>query len=115
MSEKPAREFTWIEGLAICFAMIGIQLSSEVINQWGAYFYSPSARVGRAVYVAVGMVGVIFIVGTVWDAMTGPIVGIWPDKTKTRPGWLRLVPVHGRVSCGATRAAVLGRIGPGRR
>lgn len=96
MMGKPHREFSWIEGIAICFAMIGIQLSSEVINQWGTYFYSPSVGVGRTVYVAVGIVGWIFIAGTVWDAMTGPIVGIWSDKTKTRPGWLRLLPIHGR-------------------
>ncbi|HNR33450.1 MAG TPA: MFS transporter, partial [Candidatus Hydrogenedentes bacterium] len=96
MHLKPGREFTWVEGTAVCLAMIGIQLSSEVINQWGTYFYSPSVGVGRTIYVAVGIVGWIFIAGTIWDAMTGPIVGIWSDKTKSRPGWLRILPIHGR-------------------
>lgn len=96
MNHKPAREFTWVEGVAICLAMIGIQLSSEVINQWGTYFYSPSVGVGRTIYVAVGIVGWIFIAGTIWDAFTGPVVGIWSDKTKSRPGWLRLLPIRGR-------------------
>ena len=61
---SPDREFSWVEGLAICLAMIGVQLCSEVINQWGLYFYSPSGGVGRTIYVSVGMVGIIFIIGT---------------------------------------------------
>lgn len=96
MGDAPRREFSFVEGAAICLAMIGIQLSSEVINQWGTYFYSPSVGVGRTVYVVVGLVGYIFIAGTVWDAMTGPIVGLWSDKTRTKPGWLRIVPIYGR-------------------
>jgi len=94
--DRSAREFTWIEGMAVCLAMIGIQLSSEVINQWGTYFYSPSVGVGRTIYVAVSVVGWIFIAGTIWDALTGPVVGIWSDKTRSRPGWLRLLPIRGR-------------------
>ena len=96
METKPHVEFKWYEGLALCLAMIGIQLSSEVMNQWGAYFYSPSVGVGRTIYVAVGVVGYIFIAGTVWDAAIGPFVGIWSDRTKTKPGLLRLVPIRGR-------------------
>ena len=90
------REFTWVEGLAICLGMIGVQLGSEVLNQWGLYFYSPSEGVGRTVYVAVGSVWVIFLVGTLWDAVTDPLVGVWSDNTRTRPGWLRLIPLRGR-------------------
>ncbi len=94
--DAPRKEFTWVEGLAFCLAYIGVQLSSEVINQWGTYFYSPSGGVGRTIYVSIAIVGYIFIAGTLWDAMTGPLVGIWSDRTKSRPGWLRLLPIHGR-------------------
>lgn len=97
VSTRPApREFTWVEGLALALSMIGVQLSSEVMNQWGFYFYSPSEGVGRTIYVAVGMAGMIFIIGTIWDAVTDPLVGIWSDKTNTRPGLLRLLPIRGR-------------------
>lgn len=96
MDTNNQKEFAWYEGLALCLAMIGIQLSSEVMNQWGTYFYSPSVGVGRTVYVAVGIVGYIFIAGTIWDAALGPFVGIWSDRTKTKPGLLRLVPIRGR-------------------
>ena len=34
MPEPRQQEFSWIEGLSICLAMIGVQLSSEVMNQW---------------------------------------------------------------------------------
>ncbi|MBW7864837.1 MAG: MFS transporter [Candidatus Hydrogenedentes bacterium] len=96
MAATKAREFSWVEGLSLCLSMIGVQLCSEVINQWGLYFYSPSAGVGRTIYVSVGLVGVIFIVGTVWDAFSSPIVGAWSDKTPTRPGRWRLIPIPGR-------------------
>ncbi len=96
MNQPAHREFTWKEGLAMCLAMIGVQLSSEIMNQWGTYFYSPSVGVGRTVYVSVGLVGFIFIIGTIWDAITDPLIGAWSDKTKTRPGRLRLLSIRGR-------------------
>jgi len=90
------REFSWLEGLAICLSMIGVQLCSEVINQWGLYFYSPSAGVGRTIYVPVYLVGIIFIVGTIWDAFSSPVVGLISDKTPTRPGRWRFPRIQGR-------------------
>ena len=89
-------EFHWYEGLAICLSMIGVQLCSEVINQWGLYFYSPSGGVGRTVYVSIGLVGYIFIIGTFWDAFSSPLVGALSDKTPTRPGRWRIIPIYGR-------------------
>ncbi len=95
---KPRRkpEYTWIEGLAICLGMIAVQLSTQVISQWGTYFYSPSLGTGRTVYVAVSLAGMIFIVGTIWDSITDPLVGMWSDKTRTRPGRLRVFRISGR-------------------
>lgn len=94
--DTPAREeFTWREGLAMCLAMIGVQLSSEILNQWGTFFYSPPEGVGRTIYVTVGMVGYIFIIGTLWDAITDPLMGALSDRTKTWGRW-RLLPLRGR-------------------
>lgn len=92
------REFTWGEGLAFCLAYVGVQLCSEVINQWGTYFYSPSEGVGRTIFVHIGMVKYIFIIGTMWDALIGPVVGVFSDKTSTQPGRLRrlFAPIRGR-------------------
>lgn len=89
-------EFTWVEGLAFCLAYVGVQLNSEVINSWGLYFYSPSGGTGRTIYVTVEMVKYIFILGTLWDAMACPAVGIWSERTHTRPGRLRIIPIRGR-------------------
>ena len=90
------QEFSWMEGLSICLAMIGVQLSSEVMNQWGTYFYSPSAGVGRTIYVSVGLVGYIFIIGTTWDAFTGPLIGMWSDRPRTRRGRFAFLAPSGR-------------------
>lgn len=95
-TEPIHNEFRWYEGLAICLSMIGVQLCSEVINQWGLYFYSPSGGVGRMVYVSIGLVGYIFIIGTFWDAFSSPVVGALSDKTPTRPGRWRIIPIYGR-------------------
>ena len=96
LASPPKKEFTWVEGLALCLAMIGVQLCSEVINQWGLYFYSPSGGVGRTIYVSVGLVGIIFIIGTIWDAFSSPLIGAISDKTSTRPGRWRILPIPGR-------------------
>ena len=42
------------------------------------------------------LAGFIFIIGTIWDAITDPLIGMWSDKTQTKPGKFRLVPIHGR-------------------
>ncbi len=94
--QSAAREFSRLEGFAVCMGMIGVQLSSEVINQWGTYFYSPSLGVGRTVYVGIGIVGYIFIIATIWDGITDPLSGTWSDKTRTRPGAMRLPRIQGR-------------------
>ncbi len=93
---RQEKEYTWVEGLAICLGMIGVQLATQIIAQWGVYFYSPSQGIGRTVYVSVGLVGLFFIIGTIWDAITDPLVGMWSDRTRTRPTWLRLLPIRGR-------------------
>jgi len=96
MEDNRRPEFSWIEGMAISLAMIGVQLSSEVLNQWGFYFYSPSEGVGRTIYVAIKFVWIIFFIGTLWDAVTDPLIGSWSDKTKTTPGVFRYFRMRGR-------------------
>lgn len=93
---KEAPEFHWYEGLALCLAMIGVQLGSEVINTWGTYFYSPTEAVGRTVYVPVEWMGIIFVIGTIWEALTGPLVGSMSDRTPAKPGPRRFPRISGR-------------------
>lgn len=90
-----AKEFRWYEGLAVCLAYIGIQLGSEVVTSWGFTFYS-AAGSGRTVFVAVGLVWIIFAFGRLFDAITDPLIGMWSDATRTDRGRWRLVPLHGR-------------------
>ncbi|MCC6694648.1 MAG: MFS transporter [Candidatus Hydrogenedentes bacterium] len=90
------KEFTRLEGLAFCLSAIGVQLSTEYIAQWGPYFYSPTEGGGRTVYVGIALILPMFVMGRLTDAITDPLIGVWSDKTKPRPGWLRLLPIHGR-------------------
>ena len=92
----PQKEFTRLEGLAFCLSAIGVQLSTEFIAQWGPYFYSPTEGGGRTVYVGIALILPMFVAGRLTDAITDPLVGVWSDKTRPRPGGLRLFPIHGR-------------------
>ncbi len=96
MEPKEHREFTFVEGLAMGLSMLGIQIYSELINQWGQYFYSPELGTGRIVYVAIGFVGAIFILGTVWDGIANPVAGAWSDMVKPTPGRWRIPRINGR-------------------
>lgn len=92
----PRREFTRVEGMAFLIAMIGVQLASELYAQWGTYFYSPSAGTGRTVYVALGLVWIIFVAGRLFDIITDPLIGVCSDRLGQRPGRFRFVPIAGR-------------------
>ncbi|MBN1343517.1 MAG: MFS transporter [Phycisphaerae bacterium] len=96
MSDRPEREFSTLEGVAFLAAMIGIQLSSELFAQWGTYFYSPSEGRGRIVYVSIGMVAFIFVVGRIFDFVTDPLIGIWSDRTDPNARRWRVIPLRGR-------------------
>ena len=96
MNAAPAREFTHLEGFALFLGLIGIQLSSEVIASWGNYFYSPPTGGLRTVYVSVGIVGFIFVFGRIFDFITDPLIGLWSDQTKAKPGRGRIIPIYGR-------------------
>ena len=90
------REFSWYEGLALFLCCIGIQLSSEVMAQWGVFFYSPAAGTGRMIYVTIAQAGTIFLIGILFDALSDPVIGLWSDKTRSQPGWARILPIYGR-------------------
>lgn len=96
MNESEHREFAWFEGLAMCLAAVGVQLSSEFIAGWGNFFYTPPDDTGRIVYVTALMAVLIFATGRVFDAITDPLVGMWSDRTRSRPGRWRIPPISGR-------------------
>jgi len=96
MGKTPPKEFTWYEGLAFCLAAIGIQLSSEYLSQFGHYFYSPTVGGGRTVYITIGLILPMFVVGRFFDAVTDPLAGVWSDETPSEPGRWRIIPIRGR-------------------
>ena len=96
MGDGNTKEFSWFEGIVFGLGAMGLVVCSEFIHQWGQYFYSPTGDTGRTIYVALKWVLGIFFVGMLFDAITDPLVGIWSDRTRARPGWGRLVPIAGR-------------------
>ena len=96
MSNPAPKPITRLECFGFLIAMIGVQLASELYAQWGTYFYSPSMDTGRTVYVAVGLVGIIFMAGRLFDIFTDSIIGVCSDRTEQTPGRYRIFPIHGR-------------------
>jgi len=88
--------FTGWEGLAFCIGMIGVQLASELIIQWGSYFYAPPPGAGRAAFVSIGLVGAMFVAGRVFDIVIDPLIGTWSDNTGASPSKQRLGLLAGR-------------------
>jgi glycoside/pentoside/hexuronide:cation symporter, GPH family len=82
-------------GLLFCLAIMGVQTSSELINTWGPYFYSRTPDSGQIIYVGIGIIGLVFVVGRVVDVVTDPLIGFWSDRTKHRGRW-RFIAIHGR-------------------
>lgn len=93
---KSKREYRLIEGVALFLACIAIQINSEVLAQWGFYFYCPAEDTGQTIYASVGLAGALLILGLLTDAFSDPFIGLWSDRTRTKPTWRRIIPISGR-------------------
>ena len=78
MSAPRQREYTFVEAFAFMVGMIGIQIGSEVIPAWGTDYYSPAEGLGRAVYVPIGLVFVIFATAALIAILIATRVSPWP-------------------------------------
>jgi len=96
MRRSETKEFRWIEGLALLLACIAIQLITEVMTQWGTYFYSPPEGAADRLFVPIALAGTMFAITYVFSAFADPLWALWSDKTPTRPGRWRLLPIAGR-------------------
>ena len=114
MSRESGKEYRWLEGFALLLSCIAIQLVTEVMTQWGTYFYSPPQGVGSVVYISIKWAGYMFVITYIVSAITDPIIALWSDRTNTRPGRWRLFAIRGRRrpfifwgSIGATVTGIL--------
>ena len=96
MPSRPPREFRPIEGLALLLSCIAIQLSTEVMSQWGTYFYSPPEGEGDTLFVAITLAGTMFVITYIVSACADPLCALWSDRTRTRPSIWRVIPIAGR-------------------
>ncbi|MCD8534146.1 MAG: MFS transporter [Verrucomicrobia bacterium] len=60
-------------------------------------FYLPN-YLTDGVMLSAGLAGVVVIIGSIWDAVTDPVVGCWSDRTVTRMGRRRPFMLWGGVS-----------------
>ncbi len=56
--------------------------------------------------------GLVMMIGTLWDAVTDPAVGIWSDRTKSRLGRRRSFILFTSIPYGIRRVAPLYPLGP---
>lgn len=96
MDAKEEKEFSLLECIAFLVSMIGVQLSSEMLSQWGTYFYSPPPDTGRMVYVSIGLVAFMFMFGRAFDIVTDLWIGVVSDRSSQTPGRGRILPIAGR-------------------
>lgn len=79
-------EFTFQEGLAYLIGAIGIQLTTTMVAEWAAIFYSPPRGSGRTIFIGIGLATAMLVIGQFFNAVAAPIVGIWSDRTRSRLG-----------------------------
>lgn len=84
MAARPDRAFSRAEGMALFLGCIAIQLITEVMTQWGAYFCSSPAGGGSIVYIAIGLAGTMFVMTYIAAAILDPPIALWSDRTDTR-------------------------------
>jgi len=96
MPPGPPKEFRWIEGLALLLSCIAMQLSTEVMTQWGTYFYSPPEGEGDTLFVTITLAGTMFVITYIISACADPLWALWSDRIRTRPSIWRVIPIAGR-------------------
>ena len=62
MRRSEPKEFRAIEGFALLLSCIAMQLISEVMTQWGTYFYSPPEGEADRVFIPITLAGTMFVI-----------------------------------------------------
>ena len=96
MRRSETKEFRWVEGLALLLTCIAMQLITEVMTQWGTYFYSPPEGNPDRLFVPIALAGTMFAITYIFSAFADPLWALWSDKTPSRPGRWRFLPIAGR-------------------
>lgn len=67
-------------------ASAGLNIMSITVSTWLLYFYAPPPDSGRTQYLSVTLLGVLLVVGRLWDAIIDPLIGYWSDINRSRWG-----------------------------
>ncbi len=67
-------------------ASAGLNILAITLDTWILYFYAPPPDSGRTAYLPIGLIGVLMIVASLWDAAIDPFIGQWSDTLRSRWG-----------------------------
>ena len=90
MPVEPRPELPLANKLLYASGSLGANITFQAIATWLIYFYAPPDDADNAPLVAIGLVGVVLVIGRVIEALDDPLIGYWSDRTRTR--WGRRLP-----------------------
>lgn len=96
-TEKKAREFSVLEGIAYLVGAIGIQFTTITIVQWFQYFYAPPPDSGKTIYTTLKVISIAAGLGRFMDAISDPLIGYLSDRTRHRLGRRRPFILYGSL------------------
>ncbi|MFZ5912201.1 MAG: MFS transporter [Chloroflexota bacterium] len=67
-------------------ASAGLNILAITLDTWILYFYAPPLDSGRTAYLPIGLIGILMIVASLWDAIIDPFIGQWSDTLRSRWG-----------------------------
>jgi GPH family glycoside/pentoside/hexuronide:cation symporter len=67
-------------------ASAGLNILAITLDTWILYYYAPPPDSGRTAYLPLGLIGVLMIVASIWDAVIDPFIGQWSDTLRSRWG-----------------------------
>jgi len=85
-----AQEIPLFNRLVYAFGSFGGNVIARSKDLWLIYFYAPPADADVHKRVPILVLGALFTVGRVIDALDDPIIGWWSDRTRSR--WGRRIP-----------------------
>lgn len=67
-------------------ASAGLNILAITIGTWLLYFYAPPPDSGRPTYIPAGIMGILLLIATFWDAAIDPFIGHYSDTLRSRWG-----------------------------
>ena len=112
-----ARELPRLNRLLYASGSLGGNVIARSKDLWLIYFYAPPADADVTPRIPILVLGLLFTVARLIEALDDPLIGWWSDRTRSR--WGRRIrgghpggaSARGCSACGSPRASYLGHRG----